>query len=637
VRRHVGEVAPFRRGEDVLKFIALCALASAIAPTFALIPLAAGGSLPWHEGLRNWWTWWQGDLSGMLVVAPLLLSWSARHDRPWPWEKKAEAALFGALLAAAAVVLTSGNAGEMAPLALTFVALPFILWAAFRFGQREVSTAIAVVCAIGIAYSLENDAPAASAPLNERLLLLLTFNAMVVATGLVLATVLGERARALQALRTRHDQLESSAHFDQVTGLQDAALFRRQLAQLLATAAEGGRKLALAIMDLEHFKMVNDSVGRAGGDALLKRIAERLVSDIGAPAIIARAEGDRFAIASYGFRDEAAIAKAASERMKRWFGAPYRLGESEIRLAARMGLAVFPDDGGDPDLLYLHAEAALKKAKHAGERCVFYTQKMSERAAEKLSLETRLRRAVEQEEFVLFYQPKVDVHSRKVCGLEALMRWQSPELGLVSPLQFIPRLEESGLILEVGRWALQQAARDQARWADEGVAVPRVAVNVSSIQLRHPRFAEHVREAMAGAGAPRIDLEITESQIMEDIARNILKLGELRALGIGIAIDDFGTGYSSLAYLAKLPASVLKIDRSFIGTMLEDDDAMMLVQTILSLAKSLKLTTVAEGVESEAQADMLALLGCDEMQGYLISAAVPRDEIAPLLSLRATR
>ena len=629
IRRHVGDPARFQRGEDVLKFIALCALASAIAPSVALIAVAGG---TWEEGLRNWWTWWQGDLSGMIVAAPLILSWSVRDAEPWAREKKLEAALFGALLLVAATLLTAADADELAPLALTFVTLPFTIWGAFRFGQREVSTAIAVVCALAVWYTIKHE-PGTPVPVNERLLLLLTFNAMVVATGLVLVTVVGERARATDALRSKHAQLESITHYDPLTGLPNATLFQHQLEQLLRVGAETGRKVAVAVMDIERFKMLNDTFGRAGGDELLKQVARRLGPDVTGSSIAARVSGDRFALASQGLDNEAAIAQLANERLARWFGTPYRLRKNELRLSARMGLAVFPHDGEHAEVLYMHAESALKRAKSASERCLFYTEKMSERVAERLSLENKLRSAVERDEFVLFYQPKVDVHSRRVAGVEALMRWHSPELGLLAPGQFIALLEETGLIIEVGRWALEQAVRDQAAWAQEGCLVPRVAVNVSSIQLRHSRFVQDVRQAFEPAGrvAP-IDLEITESHIMENVAPTIARLQELRALGIGIAIDDFGTGYSSLAYLAKLPADVLKIDRSFIARMLEDDDALTLVQTILSLATSLKLKTVAEGVESEDQANMLALLGCNEMQGYLISRPLPRHELTPLLS-----
>jgi len=233
----------------------------------------------------------------------------------------------------------------------------------------------------------------------------------------------------------------------------------------------------------------------------------------------------------------------------------------------------------------------------------------------------------------LHYQPKVHLDTRQIVGVEALIRWNSPELGLVPPMEFIPLLEETGMILDVGRWALRRAVVDQAQWTADGLRAPRVAVNVSSIQLRERNFVELVHEAIGAAGAANlIDLEITESLIMEDIDANIDKLRKIRALGIGIAIDDFGTGYSSLMYLTKLPVQTLKIDRFFIDKMLEDDETMALVQTIISLAQSLKLTTVAEGVESEAQADVLELLRCDQMQGYIVSRPLPRERISAFLT-----
>jgi diguanylate cyclase (GGDEF)-like protein len=633
VRRHVGDPARFQRSEDVFKFIALCAVASAIAATVALVPLAAGG-LSWAQGFRNWWTWWQGDLSGMIVVAPLILSWSAGTGEEWSAEKKLEAAVFAFLLLAAGALLTGSEPADFAPLSLTFVALPFIIWAALRFSQREVSTAIVVICAIAIWYTVKGG-ETASTTMNESLLMLLTFNSMVVATGLVLASVVAERGRAIQALRQRQDQLESSIRYDSLTGLPNATLFRHQLAQLVALGAESGRKVVVAVMDVERLRFINDAFGRQGGDELLRQIAARLAPDITGSSVVARVDGGRFAVAAYGFREEAAIGRAATERMERWFGPPFRLTGTELKLSARMGLAHFPLDGEHPETLYMHAESALMRAKRSGERCVFYAQTMSERAAETFSLESELRRAVERREFVLHYQPKVDLQMRRLTGVEALIRWRSRDRGVVPPLQFIPLLEETGLILEVGRWALGQAVCDQAVWAAKGLNVPRVAVNVSSIQLRHAGFVGDVQDAIAhAAGAPRIDLELTESCIMENVEATIAKLSAIRALGVGIAIDDFGTGYSSLAYLAKLPADLLKIDRSFISRMLEDDGSMTLVQTILSLANSLALKTVAEGVESEQQADMLALLGCSEMQGYLVSEPRPPEEIAAMLGAR---
>jgi EAL domain-containing protein (putative c-di-GMP-specific phosphodiesterase class I) len=258
---------------------------------------------------------------------------------------------------------------------------------------------------------------------------------------------------------------------------------------------------------------------------------------------------------------------------------------------------------------------------------------MSERVSEKLALENKLRQAIEKEEFVLHYQPKVDLETRTVTGVEALLRWQNPELGLVPPLKFIHLLEETGLILHVGSWAVRRAALDHKAWTRQGLNAPRVAVNVSAIQLRQRNFVRLVEDAIVDGMAPTgIDLEITESLLMDDIQASIEKLQAVRALGISLAIDDFGTGYSSLAYLAKLPVQALKIDRSFIVAMHNDANAMTLVSTIISLAHSLRLKVVAEGVETEEQAKILRLLRCDEMQGYLFSKPIPVDHLVALLA-----
>lgn len=639
IRRYVGDPAQFRRGEDVVTFIVLCAVSAAIAATVALVPLASGHSLSWEQGLRNWWTWWQGDIAGMIIVAPLILGWSAGGIAAWPRQKKLEAGAFGLLLLTSALLISSEDASHFAPFSLTFLSLPFIIWAAFRFGQREVATAVAVVCAVAVWYAVERRGAFASVPLNELLLMLLTFISIVVTTGLVLVAMVGERSRGTAQLRTRENELESQvqehAYYDALTGLANAALFRERLGQLIDVSGRSGQRVAVAVLDIERFKVINDTLGRSAGDELLKQVAERFRSSATSNTIFARMDGDRFAIAAYGFDTENSIARFPEVHLAQWFDLPYRLGASEFRLSARVGLALFPDDGREQDEISAHAESALEKAKASGERYVFYTQAMSARIAGKLSLENRLRLAIERQEFVLHYQPKVHLDSREIVGLEALIRWNSAESGLVAPMQFVPVLEETGMILEVGRWALGQAVRDQALWSAGGLRVPRVAVNVSSIQLRQRDFVELVADAVGTAGvAGLIDLEITESRIMEDIDANIGKLRKIRALGIGIAIDDFGTGYSSLAYLAKLPVHTLKIDRLFIEKMLEDDDAMALVQTIISLAQSLKLTTVAEGVESEQQVDILELLRCDQMQGYVVSKPLPREQITALLTKR---
>jgi EAL domain-containing protein (putative c-di-GMP-specific phosphodiesterase class I) len=293
---------------------------------------------------------------------------------------------------------------------------------------------------------------------------------------------------------------------------------------------------------------------------------------------------------------------------------------------------MFPADGHDAAELSRHAEAALKNAKATGKKQLFYTRGLSEGIAERLALEQKLNRALENNEFVLHYQPKVDLISRELTGVEALIRWHSPEDGLVPPMKFIPVLEETGLIAQVGLWVVRQACLDRSQWLERRLKAPRVAVNVSTVQLRREDFIRTTSNILKMSGGEAgIDMEVTETLVMGDIDDSIAKLTILRDLGVHIAIDDFGTGYSSLAYLAKLPVGELKIDRSFIASMLDDSSAMTLVSTIISLAHALNLGVVAEGVETEEQAKILRLLRCDEMQGYLISKPLSFDQMTAYL------
>jgi diguanylate cyclase (GGDEF)-like protein len=447
----------------------------------------------------------------------------------------------------------------------------------------------------------------------------------------LLSELAGDIAFALEYIENS-EKLDYLAYFDPLTGLANRALFHERLGQFLGRAGREDRPLALVVCDIERFRGVNETLGRNVGDELLKQIATRAGAHLADPRWLTRIGVDHFAFLLPDVDDQAAVALRVEQAHREIFGEPFRLGDTELRTGARFGVALFPGDGADADTLFRNAEAALKKAKAGGERYMFYVPQMTERVAENLSLENKLRLALENEEFVLHYQPKVDLANGRIAGVEALIRWQSPELGLVPPLKFIPLLEETGLILQVGAWALRRAARDHRQWVEDGLVAPRVAVNVSPIQLRQRDFVREMMLAIAaGADATGIDLEITESLAMEDIEGNIRKLQEVRALGLSIAIDDFGTGYSSLAYLAKLPVQTLKIDRSFIITMLKDPAAMTMVSTIVSLAHALGLTVVAEGVDAREQANTLRRLGCDYMQGYLFSRPVPNAELVKLL------
>jgi diguanylate cyclase (GGDEF)-like protein/PAS domain S-box-containing protein len=448
----------------------------------------------------------------------------------------------------------------------------------------------------------------------------------------LLAELAGDISFALDHLEKAR-KLDYISYYDPLTDAPNRTLFHERLRVQLENAAREQEKFALLIIDIERFKTINDTFGRQAGDALLREVANRIKQDKRSASWFARLGADHFAIVVPEVPTVEDLARRLERRLAEIFGKPFTFAGIELRIAARVGVALFPADGSDTESLFRNAEAALKKAKLNSERYLFYTQEMTERVAEELALENKLRQALERDEFVLHYQPKVDLDTRRIVGMEALIRWQSPELGLVPPAKFIPLLEATGLILDVGRWALARAVLDRRTWTEAGVNPPRVAVNVSPIQLRQRDFVRDMKEAIAAnGGVLGVDVEITESLIMEDIQASIEKLSALRRLDIGIAIDDFGTGYSSLAYLARLPVQTLKIDRSFIAMMMKDPATRVLVQTIIQLAHSLQLKVVAEGVETEEQAGLLARMHCEEMQGYLFSKPLPIDAIANLLA-----
>ena len=445
------------------------------------------------------------------------------------------------------------------------------------------------------------------------------------AEGLLLLTELaGNVAFAIDHLE-RQERLDRLSNYDTLTGLANRRSFLERVTQYMLSAADSGHKIAVFLLDLERFKKLNDSLGRPAGDALLKQVAEWLAQNAENADLVSRLDADHFAVVLPKVTHEASVARALEKTIAAFLKHEFNLNDAVYRMAARIGVAVFPDDGTDADTLFNNAEAALKKAKAGRDRYLFYAQKMTETVAMSLGIENRLRRALEREEFVLHYQPKVNIASGKLTGAEALIRWNDPVSGPTLPGRFIPLLEETGLIHDVGRWALRKAIEDYRRWRDEGLPAVRIAVNVSPLQLRNQNFVADIQQAVSVAAdaAAGLQLEITESVIMQDVNQSIGSLLAIRALGVAIAIDDFGTGFSSLSYLAKLPVDTLKIDRSFVVEMVSATGGMTLVSVIINLAHAMKLNTVAEGVETEEQLRRLRLLGCDEMQGYLFGKPVP--------------
>jgi diguanylate cyclase (GGDEF)-like protein/PAS domain S-box-containing protein len=442
----------------------------------------------------------------------------------------------------------------------------------------------------------------------------------------LLTELAGDIGLAIDHIETR-ERFDYLAYYDALTGLANRNLFLDRLAQQVRGAAISEHQMGLFLFDLERFKNINDTVGQGAGDLLLRQVADWLSQTFGDSDLVTRFGADHFAVALPHVRNEDEIGRLVEKTLEALVNHPFQLGDRMFRIAAKIGIAVFPDDGADAATLVKHAEVALKKAKVGDDRYLFYAQRMTDTVAGRLTLENKLRQALDRDEFTIHYQPKVNIATGELAGAEALIRWNDPETGLVPPARFVPILEETGLIYEVGRWAVRRAVKDYLAWNRAGLAAVRVAVNVSSQQLRHRDFVADIQLAVGidPIAAGGLELEITESMVMQDFKHNIASLHAIRAMGIGIAIDDFGTGFSSLSYLAKLPVDTLKIDRSFIIDMDAGGQGEALVATIISLAHAVKLKVVAEGVETAEQLQLLTVLHCDEYQGFLFGEAVPAE------------
>ncbi|MDE2360063.1 MAG: EAL domain-containing protein [Betaproteobacteria bacterium] len=430
----------------------------------------------------------------------------------------------------------------------------------------------------------------------------------------------------------KEEKLAYVVCYDTLTGLANRALFIDRLTQLIRASGTRPQPLATLVFELQRVGLINDSLGRSAGDALLRAFAGRLQDIFGRSATLARITDDRFAVAMQDLQS-ATIVSWIEHWNAHGLAAPFDIDGQELHPAWTIGIAAYPGDGDTAETLLSNAEAAVQRARVAGESYAFYSAEVGVRVAHRLNLEGRLRQAAARDQFILHYQPKVDLRTRRLLGLEALIRWHDPDRGMVPPIEFIEVLEATGLIVDVGRWVIEQAMRDVHQWRSRGLAVPRVAVNVSQVQIRKQEFVATVLAASgAGQGGNvSLDIEITESLTMEDTKATIDKLRALRTNGLQICMDDFGTGYSSLSSIASLPLDAVKIDRAFIARMSEGHQAFAIVSTIVKLAQTLRLRAIAEGVETEQQARVLAELGCDEAQGYLFGKPMPRDDIGKLL------
>ena len=450
------------------------------------------------------------------------------------------------------------------------------------------------------------------------------------------------RWQAEQQLRNSKEAIEASLHhlanFDGITGLPNRAQFLELGQAALARAAATGRPMVMGSLVINDIGRINNSIGHDAGDAVLKVIGERLLAAARTGDIVARTGGNAFGILFDGCAAEAA--GSAMQALLSSLAAPIMVGSHEVCVGPAAGLSVFDQDGGDIWELLQNAETAMRHARpDATKHICFFSSEMSAAALDLLALESGLRRALEHQEFVLHYQPLVTAADRRIIGVEALVRWQHPEWGLVDPDRFIPLAEQTGLILALGEWALRQACRQAQDWATAGLQEIEIAVNLSPRQFHQAALKDMVHQAIADSGlAPgRLVLELTEGALMEHTEHTLRTLAELRSIGVRLALDDFGTGYSSLAYLKRFPIQKLKMDKSFVRDIANSTNDVVIAQAIINLGNNLHLEVIAEGIETAQELDTLRAYGCEYMQGYHFARPLPAVEIESLLREQAAR
>jgi diguanylate cyclase (GGDEF)-like protein len=441
---------------------------------------------------------------------------------------------------------------------------------------------------------------------------------------------------ALQYLY-KEDTVRFLSYFDPLTGLAKRSLFCERLARSLGRHAGVSQEVVVVAFDVERLGAINDSLGRHVGDRVVQFVADALRCNFGGSEWLAHLEGGNFAAMVLDCPSYEEAVRLIHDRITAAFGKPLSLAGHEIPVTVRVGLARYPENGADAEALLQNAEAALHKARNTGERFLRYRRELSSEVTDRLALERRLRTALDGDQFRLHYQPKVSIATGELVGAEGLLRWNDPQRGIVAPAVFLPVLESTGLIVDVGEWVVHQAARDLERWDRMGLGPIRLAVNVSPLQLRDPQFAARFFAAArrGRGGASAIDIEITEGALLDDAVFLGRTLQVMRDEGVQVAIDDFGTGYSSLSRLADLPVDTLKIDRSFISRLAGDKTVQAVVATIVSLARAFELSTVAEGVEREEELALLRELKCEQSQGYLHSPPLPVDAFETLLARTA--
>ena len=612
---------------SVAKFALVAApLGCAVSTLTGVFTLYLFGDLPASMVLRGLWVGWLGELLGVYLIAPLLLT-ASRWDL-LPTTRGAR--LEGLVLLLSMMLLTRVMMQYAEPLrpaeVVLFVLLPGVLWAALRFSVTGASAAIflSALIVLGIAVVTYGGLTGTTTPRD--IFALQISMIMMALGGLFVSAALTER-------RYSEMRLDMLANHDPLTGLPNRSYFQDFLGHALARAQREKSQVSLLFIDLDRFKHINDSQGHEVGDQVLRVVANRLDEQLRADDFVARLGGDEFAVILTHPPASHAASRVADKLLKA-LTESFKLQQRRYAISASIGISVYPDDGLDANTLLRQADLAMYQAKQRRSGFEYFSDELNTVAQQQLSLESGLRQALERKELVLVYQPKVDLVSGRVVGLEALVRWLSRSGGMIGPDQFIPVAEETGLILPLGRWVAQAACEQWIAWRDAGLNPPPVAINLSPRQFNDARLIDDIDTILKNTGmdAAQLQLEVTESAAMENPVRTFDMLNALRQRGLHVYIDDFGTGHSNLAQLKRMPIDTLKIDKSLVDDVLNDSDDAEIVNAIIRLAHALNLRVVAEGVETLEQVAFLKKKGCDEIQGYVVAKPLPPDKISALFA-----
>ena len=582
---------------------------------------------------ENWLTWWVGDASGALTMAPVLMLLHAQWRRPTQARLLEGAALFLVLTLGTMAVFGIWPYHGERRYPLVFFLLPMILWAVLRFQTAGAVSAVFLISLLAVVGSIDGGGPFARANVHESLLLLQLFMAVLAGTTLGLGAVLTERSRMVAKLAQSNFVLHELAFNDALTGLPNRLTLIDRLHQAERSTRRNRTRAALLFLDLDRFKRINDSLGHAAGDALLKTMATRLRAAVREVDTVCRLGGDEFVIllADIGeVADAAIVARKIIEIVQ----TPVRVANLDLGITTSIGIAVIPDDGTDSGDVMRYADLAMYRAKERGRNnFLFYTEDMNQTAIVRVEREHEMRQALLDRQFLLHYQPIVDLRNGRMAGIEALLRWQHPRLGLLLPREFVPTAEETGLIVDIGAWALEEASIHVQRLHLAGQSVPRLAIDLSSRQLRDDKLLELIARVLNGSPleALWLNLEIAERLLHEDLLSRLSLLRDTGRIGLSVTMDNFRSAGASLDLLEHLPVTLIKIEQELVSRIHVDPAARDITLAVITMAHHRGLEVIAENVETRAENDFLVANGCDYAQGSWFHPPLPYSELPTLL------